>query len=104
MHPCSCRSALGPRHRIRRKSSALPYSTRGGGGGLPPTFSQYLRAFAVVAVGICVVGLLFTVGFFALVAVIAVAAVYMIVRTVRNSSIGRYVSNTRLGKVENPKP
>jgi hypothetical protein len=55
-------------------------------------------------VGICVVGLLFTVGFFALVAVIAVAAVYMIVRTVRNSSIGRYVSNTRLGKVENPKP
>ena len=38
------------------------------------------------------------------VAVIAVAAVFMIARTVRNSSIGRYVSNTKLGMVENPKP
>jgi hypothetical protein len=55
-------------------------------------------------VGICAVGLLFTVGFFALVAVIAVAAVYMLVRTARQSSLGRYVSNTKLGKVEPPRP
>lgn len=44
-------------------------------------------------------GLLFTVGFFALIVVAVVAAGYFLVRWTKNTSLGRAFANTKIGKV-----